>query len=500
MEPVLPSDNASLVPGMGVLRSHSAKIRDWLALWGLALFALITSICPIVRAFYHFEINYVDGWNVYNALRIVQHVPLYGAKYAWTTVNYPALSFYVNAYLTRFTHSYLLTGRLISLFSLALSSVLIGSIIRKLTGSHAAAFFGGFFCLALFCTVATRFVGMNEPQMFAEVFFLTGLLMYISNSPTLGRITIVAILFILGGNIKHNPLEFPIVVFIDLCLRSRRKAIQFVLLSVVLLGASIMLNIKLGGPFFVSNLLSPRAYSFFGGIVDFLGNYWPILLPFVIACIWVKMNWGDKRRRLICIFFVVSLIVDVSIAGGIGISINTYFGNFFAISIIMGFVLYDAWQPSSNFLIHHPIWRRRIPLILFVSLLLPMSLSGYFWFWNGLKKMPELQRRFDAEAAFVRAQPGPAICESLLRCYYADKPEVFEPFNSTRLISAHKLDSTEIVHKIEAHQYGAIQLHGPVGSLERPNERFPNDVLDAIGLHYVLSIDDPDCAIYVPGK
>ena len=159
--------------------------------------------------------------------------------------------------------------------------------------------------------------------MFAEVFFLTGLLMYISNSPTLGRITIVAILFILGGNIKHNPLEFPIVVFIDLCLRSRRKAIQFALLSVVLLGASIMLNIKLGGPFFVSNLLSPRAYSFFGGIVDFLGNYWPILLPFVIACIWVKMNWGDKRRRLICIFFVVSLIVDVSIAGGIGISINT---------------------------------------------------------------------------------------------------------------------------------------------------------------------------------
>ena len=323
MEPALPSNNVSLVPGLPALPSHSAKIRDWLALWGLALFALITSICPIVRAFYHFEINYVDGWNVYNALRIVQHVPLYGAKYAWTTVNYPALSFYVNAYLTRYTHSYLLTGRLISLLSLALSCLLIGLIIRKLTGNLAAAFFGGFFCLALFCAVATRYVGMNDPQMFAQVFFLAGLLVYVSKTPTLGGIAIVAILFILGGNIKHNLLEFPIAVFIDLCLTSRRKAIQFALLSAVLLGASIMLNTKLGGPFFVSNLLSPREYSFLGGIVDFLGNYWPILLPFVIACIWVKMNWGDKTRRLICIFFVVSLIVDVSIAGGIGISINT---------------------------------------------------------------------------------------------------------------------------------------------------------------------------------
>jgi hypothetical protein len=496
----LAANNAgSMASSRSALHSNTAKIRDWLALWAFALFALITAICPVARAFYHFEINYVEGWDVYNVLRVVQHVPLYGARYAWTTVNYPVLSYYVIAYLSRFTRDYLLSGRLLSLFSLALSCVLIGLIIRKLTGDFAAAFFGGFFCLALFCTIATRYVGMNNPQMFAQVFFLSGLLLYIAKPPTPSVIAAITLLFIVGGNIKHNLLEFPIAVFVDLCLVSRWKAAQFALFSAVLLGASVMLNLRLGGPFFISNLLSPRTYSFFGGFVDFLGNYWPILLPFAVACIWVKKDWGDTERRLICIFFIVSLIVDVGIAGGIGISINTYFGNFFAISIIMGVVLHDAWQPSSTFLIRNAVWRRRIPLILFASLLLPLSLSGYFWFWNGLKRMPEQQKRFDAEASFLSAHPGPAICESLLRCYYAGKPYVFDPFNGTRLARSHKLDSGEIVQKIATHQYAAIQLHGPVGTLERPNERFPTEVLDAIGQYYVLSLDDPNCAIYLPG-
>ncbi len=479
-------------------RPFSIQRKDRLALCGVALFGLITAICPTVRAFYHFEINYVDGWNVYNALKVAQHVPLYGAKYAWTTVNYPALSFYVIAYISRFTHNYLLTGRLLSLLSLGISCVLIGLIIRRLTADLAAAFFGGFFCLTLFCTVATRYVGMNDPQMFAQVFFLSGLLLYVARPPTAGRLALIAVLFILGGNIKHNLLEFPIAVFLDLCIVSRQKAGVFALFSAVLLCASIALNIQFGGPFFIANLLSPREYSFFGGIVDFLANYWPILLPFAVACIWVKKNWRDRTRRLICIFFVVSLLVDVSIAGGVGISINTYFGNFLGISIIMGMILHHAWQSSTSFPISHSVWRRRVPLILFASLLLPFALSGYFLFWNALRKMPAEQRQFDKETSFLRAQPGPAICESLLRCYYSGKPQLFEPFNSTRLVRFHKLDSAEIVHDIDTHRYGAIQLQGPVESLEHPNERFPNDVLDAIRQDYAISVNEPGCAIYVP--
>ncbi len=138
------------------VRLHRAEKGDWLILGFVALFALITFIYPIARSLYRFEIAYNECWNVYNALKGVQHIPLYGAKYAWTIVNCPALSFYVIAYLSRFTHDYLLTGRLLSLFSLALSCIFVGLIIRRMTRNIAAAFFGGFFCLALYCTEANR--------------------------------------------------------------------------------------------------------------------------------------------------------------------------------------------------------------------------------------------------------------------------------------------------------------------------------------------------------
>jgi hypothetical protein len=473
---------------------------DWLVLGGIALFSLATFICPIARSFYRVEIIYNEGWTLYNTLKVVHHVPLYAAKYSWTAVDYPALSFYVYAYLSRFIHNYLLMGRLLSIISLAISCVLIGWIVRKLTGNLAPAFFAGFFCLGLFCAHATKYVGMYDPQMFAQVFFLSGLLLYISTSPTLGAILAIALLFIVGGNIKHTLIQFPIAVFIDLCFVSVRRAAQFVLVSAVLLVASIVLSIKLCGPFFIANLTYPRTYSLLHGILDFLYNFGPIMLPFVIAFIWVIRNRGDDRTRLIRIFFLVSLIVGVGFGGGTGISINVNFANFFAISIVLGLILYDVGRTPSPFPNHRNLWKRGYPIVLSASLILALFLSRYFNVWNRLQLMPVEQRQFDMETSFIEARRGPALCESILRCYFAGKDYVYDPFNSTRLVLFHKLDASELVQNIAAHEYGAIQLHGPVGSLERPNELFPDAVLDAVSHYYVLGFDDPECAIYVPNE
>jgi hypothetical protein len=471
-----------------------------LVLGGIALFSLMTFICPIARSFYRVEIIYNEGWTLCNTLKVVHHVPLYAAKYSWTAVDYPALSFYVYAYLSRFIHNYLLLGRLLSIISLAISCVLIGLIVRKLTGNLAPAFFAGFFCLGLFCTHATKYVGMYDPQMLAQVFFLSGLLLYISTAPTLGAILAIALLFIVGGNIKHSLIQFPIAVFLDLCFLSARKAVQFAVVSTILLAASIVLSIKLCGPFFIANLTYPRPYSLLHGLLDFLYNYGPILLPFVVAFIWVIRNRGDDRTRLIRIFFLVSLIVGIGFGGGTGISINVNFANFFAISIVLGLILYDVGRTPSPFPNHRNLWKRGCPIVLSASFVLALFLSHYFNVWNRLQMMPVEQRQFDTETSFIGAQRGPALCESVLRCYFAGKEYVYDPFNSTRLVLFHKLDASELVQSIAAHEYGAIQLHAPVGSLERPNELFPDAVLDAVSHYYVLGFDDPECAIYVPNE
>jgi hypothetical protein len=61
-----------------------------------------------------------------------------------------------------------------------------------------------------------------------------------------------------------------------------------------------------------------------------------------------------------------------------------------------------------------------------------------------------------------------------------------------------KLNSGELVARIDAQQYSSIQLNQHVESTERPSDRFPDEVLDAIQRDYVIGVDDPGCTIYVP--
>jgi len=66
---------------------------EWIVVGVLAVFSVFTLVYPVARAFYHLQIDYNEGWNVYHAQTAMHHLPLYYPKYGWTTVNYPMLFF-----------------------------------------------------------------------------------------------------------------------------------------------------------------------------------------------------------------------------------------------------------------------------------------------------------------------------------------------------------------------------------------------------------------------
>ena len=412
------------------------------------------------------------------------------------------LSFYVVGYLSRLTHNSLLTGRmLLSLISLAISCGVVALAIMRLTKRVAPALFGASFCLALFCTQSSLSVGANDPQILPYVFFSGGFLLYISGSisasgsPTVVRIGAIALLFVIGGNIKHNPIDFPLAVFLDLCFVSRSKAGQFLLFCAGFGGISIFANIAAGGPFFLANLLAPRA-------LDLHVSFPPtITLPFVAALIWAIWIIRKRRRpaRPLAWLFLASMLVGFGFGFGAGVAVNTFFSNFLAMSMIMGMLMDSASRRIPAGVREFPhLWRRGVPVVLCSCLIFSFFLSGDFNIARRLGEMREEERNFSKEVAFLSSQPGPAICESLLRCYDANKPYVYDPFNATRLMHFGKLPSKEIVEKIERREYGAIQLRVSLESIVRPSERFPDEVLDAIGRNYVLSLKDTDSSIYLP--
>jgi hypothetical protein len=268
------------------------------------------------------------------------------------------------------------------------------------------------------------------------------------------------------------------------------------LFSATLIGISIYVNIAAGGPFFLAQLLRPRSLE--------LGVDFPsaITLPFVAALFWsihIIKERGNRPERAISLLFLVSIAVGFGFGFGSGVAVNTFFSNFLAISIVMGILLDVAWRRTpARFTRFGVWWKAGVPVVLCSCLLLSFLVSGDFNISRRLVEMRNKESNFKKEVTFLSLQTGPAICESLLRCYDANKPYVYDPFNATTLMHFGKLHSREITERIERFEYGAIQLRLPLEVIKRPNERFPDEILDAISRNYVISLKDPGCNIYVP--
>lgn len=165
--------------------------------------------------------------------------------------------------------------------------------------------------MAVFCIGGTEYIGYDDPQMLAQVFFLCGFLVYIidiSGSPRFSRLALAVSLFIVGGNVKHSLLEFPLAVLIDLALANRKRALQYLLVAFPLLAVSIYAGTVVGGPSFVANILTPRVFSFFKAFTQFMEyGFGPASLAMIAAAIWSVGAWKQRRLRVLAILFWLSV-------------------------------------------------------------------------------------------------------------------------------------------------------------------------------------------------
>ena len=449
--------------------------------WLTAYIAFI----PFARAFLHLEVDYDEGWNVYNADRVAHHQLLYPVRYGWTTVNYPPISFFLYAKLHHITHDYLFTARTVSLLSILACSILVAAIVHALGASRRMSFFAGCFCLATFCAAADGYVGMDDPQLLSHVFFLLGLLIYIrvrESSHRLLGLAAAALIFILAAFIKQNPIDLPAAALIDLAVLSLPLALWFALCCAVFTTVATMLSIHFGGPFFLAEFFMPRSYSTLTLLGQVGGYFGPLLIQFALAAFTAWKLRKDPRRRIASIFLVVSFCLGAYFSGGSGVSINSLFSATFAVIILIGLCAEPRMRST---------WFARIPLSvaqvgLFLWLLIPLGLAQHLDPVVDLHNLAQQQHAFEQDVAFLRSHDGPAVCESLLECYTAGKPFVYDPFNATRLIRLGKLDRFALLDQLQRHRFAAVQLDSLANGVPDP-ERFDPLVAHAIVDDYVAT-------------
>jgi hypothetical protein len=246
--------HAANAPENSLAPAGAIAAGPWRLAWPALCVAILlwTAAYPFSRAFRLLQITYNEGWNVYNAQRAALHLPLYTSTYGWTAVNYPALSFHLVAWLSQFTSEYLFTARILSLAGLCLCGVFAGLIVNLTTRSKWAAWFSGLFLVAVFCAGANTFVGMDDPQMLAQAFFLAGFYAYLRGGRKGCALEASALLFVVGGNIKHNLIEFPLAVLLDLLLTAPRRAVRFAAGGALMAAISVALTSRIDGTAYVS--------------------------------------------------------------------------------------------------------------------------------------------------------------------------------------------------------------------------------------------------------
>jgi len=394
--------------------------------WFLLGLGLILSAYPLLRAFYGIEIVYNEGWNGYLQLRAQHGQPLYSGYSPYYFNNYPPLSFYIVGLLGRLTGDVVLAGRLLSLAGFAAMAWACGHAVRAAGATREDGRLASATCLLLFSVFATEYLGADDPQLVALGFATCGLAVHLRDPQSSRRAAMAALLLGVSLLIKHNLVLLPLLIAADMLWRGKaRSRAAYFGTGIALAVASASLIWLNEGQAFFTQFLAPREWDVaraFPFAVEIAVRF---QAPLFLGGGGLIAARREAPERFILVWLITAFALGCYFAGGAGTDINVWFDVMVAAAIGSGLVVRELRRRGGSVR-----WQAALALAINAGVLFyaPIVLSRFGADMTG--DLAETQRQFAADVAFLKAIPGPAICESQLVCLRAGKPMFYDSFNS----------------------------------------------------------------------
>jgi hypothetical protein len=459
-----------------------------------------------------FEQNYNEGWNVYNAQRLVDHEVIYDDNH-WRVNNYPIISFVVIAGLNFVVHDLLLSGRIVALVSFIAIGIMAALIARRLGGSRSEAVFSGGCALGFYYLVAPAWIAVDDPQTLAEALMLAGLVIYLGNRSARRTLLGTAILVMLAGFTKHNLVAIPLAISLDLAIRSPSR-LPFWFASCASAAIALLgLTQLVAGGAFVDHLLTPRGFSWYHvhyHLMKFV-RLFKIPLAAVILFSWKLFS----RDRLILVWYGIFSVLGGALLSGLeGTSYNVMQDAGAFLAVASGLMVHDIRRWTTGRIANTTparIAKGLAPALLAIPILtLAPATFGHLYHAERLLDADRAaEQSFVADVGYLSNRPGAKICESLLLCYQSGEPFTLDPSNSRQYIVAGKLDQSELLRRVAAQEFAVIQLRADVCDdttsttchiLHYPRKfnRFTDEFLYAVDGHYRIDRHSQLGVFYVP--
>lgn len=481
---------------------------------GLVLvYAITLAAGNLLSIGFIFEINYNEGWNVYNAQRLIDHEIIYDDNY-WRVNNYPIFSFLVVTGVNLVVHDLLLSGRVIALLSFFAVGVLAAVAICRFGGDRVDAVFGGGCALGFCYLVAPAWVAADDPQTLGEAIMLGALVSYVSGPPDRFRLLRTALLVTVAGFVKHNLIAIPLAITFDIAIGSpRRLPFWFGCCASLVVSCLGVTHLVAGGTF-IDHLLSPRLFTWHGARYHLMKYLRLGEFPLAVVLLFARAVFSGDRRILTA-YGIISIFAATIFSGFEGTSYNMFQDAAVFLAVAAGVVLHELRNRMvAGVFAYEGVPKVALalaPLLLAEPILArsPQAFAQIHHAGDLLEIDRQAERSFLAEAEFISDRHGPAICESLLLCYRAGQPFTLDPFNSRQFILAGRLDQNNIIRRIAAKEFAVVQLRADICDdpeaapchivhHDRKFSRFSDDVLYAIDRYYLIAWRSRDGTFYVP--
>jgi hypothetical protein len=387
----------------------------------------------------HVPLDPNEGWNAYHAMAAMAGHGLY--PHDWMANNYPPLSFYVIGMLGKSLGDFVIAGRLVSLVSFLTVAMGLAVLVRQLGGQVLDGIFAALlFAAALL--IASDYVAMNDPQLLGHALEIEALILLLRERPE----TIFAALLLAAALfIKQNLFAVPLAMFLWLWLRDRREAIRLGLYIAGIGVAALIAAWALLDANLLTEMAAPRLWSL-NNASSALSRYlsWAGL-PLALTAAMAWQGRRDPWMGFCALYGAIALLAGAGFSAGDGVDANIFFDLDIAMALATGLAMRHL----------APRWRGLLtlayaaPLALFLGRHFQDDNFGY---------TEGFQRQGPLDVAFVAMSKGPALCENLALCYWADKPAEVDVFNMSERFKTGARSADGLAALVQARHYGVIQL------------------------------------------
>lgn len=473
----------------------------WTLTWSvLGLLLVILLWYPLSRISAHYPFFSNEGFNTYLEGAAAAGEKVYANPPVYSFANYPPVSFHLIGWLSALGRDVNVTGRWISLLAYLAIGGLIALIVERLNGSRRHAAYAGLCWLIWIPAFDVGRIGMNDPHLLGVAFSLTGLYCYVRDPESTRWLCASAVVFAVSLFTKQSLIAFPSAVAIQLLLASRKRFAMWLGTAVAACGILLVLTLAVDGKYFFDHLNLPRAY-YLNDVWGTFGAYlYFVQVAFVVAVIWLLRVTRVAATGFLLWGFPIAHIAGALYCGGAGAGPNHLFDAMILTAIIVGLAL-----PGLPLVVEGSRFPRAA---LTCGLLVPFFLTSFVVLARRLPadlghqpdETAQAEAEFNGVSDFIKARPGAALCETMLLCYAAGKPESYDPFAVDMLVRTGKLSQEALAHLIASRQYAVIEIDWAANEPMQPAPRirFPGPAMRALFSSYQLSLRSAKYAVFTP--